>query len=371
MAKLHIVVLALGVALAVSACDRGDTSAERRSDRSPSSAREPSGSASAEMTDPLESAPVDHMADIDGTVVRAGNGTSILVSTNEFATRTTYRVYSPRWRPLTPVLELRGDLVIDRGLDDSFIGEFTVARKSGRSSVDEPVTVSSDGSLRAVEDRAGAQDRPVRIQPGDRRLTSLRSGRLVYRPATDAVYRTPKPPWDVLSRSWYRSASGGICALESNARLGATIHVSIDEGRTFTDISTASLPVSSGPRVQSCETAGDRVAVMTGGEYPQWVHVLDRATGSLLASHFVGDPNGPYNPYGWRLLSDGKLVFDTNRPGLYVATDTSNKVLEFRPHPRLPQSTTVVIGDDLAILSGARRLYVSSNEGRTWSRVDL
>jgi hypothetical protein len=371
IAKHHIAVLAMGVALTVSACDGGETRAERQPDRSTSSTREPSGSANADVTDALESEPVDHMADTDGTVVRAGNGISILVSTNEFATRTTYRVYSPRWRPLTPVLELRGDLAIDRGLEDSFIGEFTVTRTSGRLSVDEPVTVSSNGSLTAVEDRASDRDRPVRIQPDDRRLTSLRSGRLVYRPATNAVYRTPKPTWDVFSRSWYRSASGGICALERNARLGATIHVSIDEGRTFTDISTRALPVNSGPTVQSCETAGDRIAVMTGGEYPQWVHVLDSGSGSLLVSHFVGDPNGPYNPYGWRLLPDGKLVFDTNRPGLYVATDTSNKILEFRPHPRLPQSTTVVIGDDLALLSGAQRLYVSANEGRTWSIVAL
>lgn len=167
------------------------------------------------------------------------------------------------------------------------------------------------------------------------------------------------------------TAAGDICALESSDRIGVTIHASVNEGRTFTALSTAVLPADSGPRVQSCETAGDRVAVITGGEYPRWLHVLDRASGALLVSHHVGDQHGPYDPYGWRLLPNGKLVIDTNRPGLYVASDSSNKALEYRPRPRVPYGFTMVVGDDLALLSGGRRMYVSADEGRTWTRVDL
>jgi hypothetical protein len=133
------------------------------------------------------------------------------------------------------------------------------------------------------------------------------------------------------------------------------------------------LPPDSGPRIQACETAGDRVAVITGDEYPRWLHVLDRTSGALLVSHFVGDQHGIYNPYDWHLLPNGKLVIGTyyRRHGLYVATDSGNKVLEFRSTPVAPAGDIRVIGDDIVLLNGTEQLYLSSDEGRTWRDVQL
>lgn len=370
MGRRHIAALAATIVLAVSACD-GGTGATPDPERTPSAADRSVEPGDASPSDPLEAESAAKLAGIDGVVIRADDGTAVVVSTNEYATRTTYRIYDPRWRPLTPVLQLRGDVIIDRGLANTFFGNLTASREKGHPRVNERIIISSDGTLTTVDDQAGRASQPVRTRPGDRRLASVGSGRLVYRPADRTVHRTTTPEWDARSRSWYVTAAGDICALGSRDRIGVDIHASVDEGRTFTDLSTAVLPADYGPRVQSCETAGNRVAVMTGGEYPKWVHVLNRTTGALLASHFVGDQHGPYDPYGWRLLPDGKLVFDSNRPGLYVATDISNRVLEYRPHPRLPHATTIVIGNDLGLLAVPRHLYVSSDEGRTWARVEL
>lgn len=368
MARLQIAVLTAAVALGAVACS-GGTDGEPLTDQTSEAPSAPIESAAPRATDPLESVPAEKMLGFVASVVRADDGTAVVVSTNEYATRSTYRLYDSRWRPLTPVLQLRGELRIDRGLAHAFVGGLYAYRENGHPRVSERIIVSRDGMLTTVEDRSGRRAEPVRTRPGDRTLGD--APRQVYRPATRTIHRVTTPEWDHTSRFWSVTAAGDVCALESESRIGATIHASVDEGRTFTDLSTAILPVDSGPRVQSCETAADRVAVMTGGEYPQWVHVLDRTGGALLVSHYVGDQSGPYNPYGWRLLPDGKLVFDTNRPGLYVATDTSNNVLEYRPQPRTQYRWTIVVGEDLALVSSNRQIYVSSDEGRTWTSVDL
>ena len=64
-------------------------------------------------------------------VTRADDGTTIVVSTNEYTTRSVYRLYDSRWRPLTPMLELRGRLSIDRGLAHAFVGGLFAYRKRG------------------------------------------------------------------------------------------------------------------------------------------------------------------------------------------------------------------------------------------------
>ena len=70
---------------------------------------------------------------------------------------------------------------------------------------------------------------------------------------------------------------------------------------------------------------------------PVLTQVLDRRTGALLASHYFGGQEGPYNPYNWTLLSDGKLAIGTSfsvpfgpprgspRAGLYVALDATTR----------------------------------------------
>jgi hypothetical protein len=370
MTRSQFAALAAAVALGTVACSAG-TDAEPPREPASTSAGTPSESATTPAADPLEARPAEKMLSIDGTVAGADDGTAVVLSTDLYARRTTYRLYDRRWRPLTPVLEVRGQLVIDRGLADTFLGSLLANRTKEHPRVDERVMLSSEGILTTVDDRSGRSSPPVTPRPGDRRLDSVGSGRLVHRADSGTVHRTTVPEWDDRHRSWNVTAAGHVCALESSTQIGATIHASIDEGRTFTDLSTAVLPASSGPRVQSCETAGDRVAVMTGGEYPRQLHVLDRATGTLLVSHDLDVRRGPYDPYGWRLLPDGKLVIDTRGPGLYVATDDGNEDLEYRPAPRLPSGSTFVVGDDLVLLSAGRRMYYSSDEGRTWTEVDM
>ena len=360
------------IALVAAGCG-SDVSAPPRTERTPASSVAPNRPATAQASDPLAPVPADRMF-FTADVLRADDGTAVVVSTNDLGTRAAYRLYDRRWQPLTPVLELPAGLSLDRSVDNGFVGYLFVPRRKPRPPAIEPVMLHRDGTLAIVDDRSGRDDPAVRPRPGDLRLSPPAGGLTVYRPATGEVRRSTVPSWDVgTGRIWDRTRAGDVCALAGRERIdaGAVIHASVDEGRTFTDLSTAALPSDSGPFVQSCETAADRVAVMTGGENPRWVHVLDRRTGRLLASHFVGDRHGPYNPYSWRLLPDGTLVFDTNRPGLYVATDTSDRVLEFRPHPRLSGAQTIVLGDDLALLSGTRHLYVSRDEGRTWVRVEL
>jgi hypothetical protein len=278
------------------------------------------------------------------------------------------------------MLELPGQLHIYRGLADAFVGDLIVYGKGALPRVDESVIVTRDGTLTVIDRQSARGSKPVRTRPGDRLIDTplpgggpVPPGRMVCRPHDRTLHQALVPEWDTLGHNWSVTGAGDVCAVDSRERIGATVHASVDEGRTFTDLSTSVVPAGSGPKVQSCQTAGDRVAVMTGGEYPQWLHVLDRASGALLASHYVGDQNGPYVPSNWRLLPDGKLVIGSNRPGLYVATDPGNTDLEFRSHPPVsgPYAIPIVLGDDLALVSGSQQMRVSVDEGRAWATVDL
>jgi len=372
MTRHRIAVLAVAVVVIAAGCSGGTEAEPPATEPAAASASAPTESATPASTDPLEAVPAEKMlGQIDlGGVVQAKDGTHLVVSsTYQYAGRSVYRLYDRRWAPLTPMLEVRGLLSIDRGLRHSFLGSLFAYREKGLPRVNERVLISGDGTLRTIDGQVGRRRQAVDPRPGDWRLASVQSGRMVYRPADRTVYRATAPEWDTPGRSWYVTAAGDICALEGDSPASGTVHTSVDEGRTFTDLSAAVLPANSGPRLQSCQIAGDRVVVMTGGEYPQWLHVLDRVSGALVVSHDVGDQNGPYNPYDWRLLPDGKLVINTNRPGLYVATDTSNGTLEYRPRPRA--QFPIVVGDDLALVSGGGLVHVSTDEGRTWETVDL
>ena len=333
------------------------------------------------VTDPPEPVPAEAMLGLIDPfrgVTRADDGTTIVVSTNPSMTRSVYRLYDSRWRPLTPMLELPGRLSIDRGLAHAFVGSLLVDGKRGLPRVDEGVIVTRDGTLTAIDRKVGRGSEPVHMRPGDRLVDAplpgvgpVQPGRMVYRPRDRTLHQVTVPEWDTLGHNWGVSGAGDICAVDSRERIGGTVHISVDEGRTFTDLSTSLVPAGSGPRLQSCQTAGDRVAIGTGGEHPKWLHVLDRASGALLASHYVGDQHGPYFPSNWQLLPDGKLVIGATGPGLYVATDPGNAVLEFRARPQARYAFPLVLGEDLALLLGAQRTYASGDEGRTWEQVDL
>jgi len=371
MVRYLIAGLSAAATLTLSGC--GGADADPLTERTPASQSASTGSEHTPASDPTVAEPASRMFDVDAGLTRFADGTTILHATNLYGTRSTFRVYDPRWRPLTPVLELQGSLGLERDVGGQLIGSFTPA-PPGQSNFGaaQHVLVDRDGSLTVLRNPPRPGGRSVATQPGDLRIDGG-TGRLVFRPSDGAIYRTTRPEWDDPSRAWGRAAAG-ICALGRASRLGeATIHASVDEGRTFIHLSSAVLPPDSGPRIQACETAGDRVAVITGGEYARWLHVLDRTSGALLVSHFVGDQHGIYNPYDWHLLPNGKLVIGTyyRRNGLYVATDSGDKVLEFRSTPVAPAGDIRVIGHDIVLLRGTGQLYLSSDEGRTWRDVQL
>ena len=371
MARYLIAGLGAAATLTVSGCGGADP--DPQAVRTPASHPTSTISVNTSTSDAPVAEPASKMFDVDAGLTRFADGTTILHATNLNGTRTTFRVYDTRWRPLTPVLQLQGSLALERDVGGRLIGSFTPAPpRQSYFGAARPVLVGKDGSLTVLKNPPRPGGRTVATEPGDLRIDGG-TGRLVYRPSDVAIYRTTRPSWDDPSRAWGRGAAG-ICALGRASRLGeATIHASVDEGRTFTNLSSAVLPADSGPRIQACETAGDRVAVISGGEFARWLHVLDRTSGALLASHFVGDQHGIYNPYDWHLLPSGKLVVGTyyRRHGLYVATDEGNKVLDFRSTPVAPAGDIRVVGDNIVLLKGTRQLFVSADEGRTWRDVNL
>jgi hypothetical protein len=306
--------------------------------------------------------------DSDG-LVRAGDGSTLLVFAPEYADRAQYRVYDQNWRPRTPLLEAPVRLLLERGLAHGFIGHAERTRRNGTSSYAEWVTIDADGALRVVPHQPTRKTPPVRISPGDVRFQNPESRSGAYRASTRTVIVGRAPAWDTRRHIWYTTATGAICAHVDTARLGDVIHTSVDQGRTWLDLDTEGLPVGSGPRLQSCETHGSRVIVMTGGESPRWLHTFDRVTGRLLSSHALG---GDLNGYGWQALPDGTLVVGTNRRGLMVATDASNQVFEFRPGPVQAYSADFdLLGRDIVVATGRRALQISTDEGKTWHTIDL
>ena len=107
--------------------------------------------------------------------------------------------------------------------------------------------------------------------------------------------------------------------------------------------------------------------IMTGGEYPRWLHTIDRSTGALLSSLPLG---GRFNGYEWNPLPDGKLAIGTRRRGLLVAVDNTNQTFEFGS-TAAPSARLIVVGDDLVYVNSGRSLQISTDEGRTWKEVDL
>jgi hypothetical protein len=302
-------------------------------------------------------------------LVRAGDGSTLLVFAPEYADRAQYRVYDRNWRPRTPLLEVPVRLLMERGLAHGFVGHAERTRRDGTFSYAEWVTIDADGALRAVPHQPARKAPPVRIGPGDVRFQNQHTRSRAYRPSTRTVIVIRAPAWNTRRHSWYTTATGTICAHVDTARLGDVVHTSVDEGRTWLDLDTDLLPVGSGPRVQSCEAHGSRVIVMTGGESPRWLHTLDRVTGRLLSSHPLG---GTLDGYGWQALPDGTLVVGTNRRGLMVATDATNRVFEFRPGPvRAYLADFDLLGHDIVVATGRRALQISTDEGQTWHTIDL
>ena len=277
-------------------------------------------------------------------LVRADDGTT-LVGFGEPGVNdsTQYRLYDRQWRPLTPLLSIDARLVAERGTAHGFVGQATRSNRMGRHTLNQWVTLNRAGRVHPVADQPDRSARARPSRPGDLHLegNGIR-GSLAYRPATDTVFKKPRPPWDTVGHSGCVDTDG-ICAGKRGPLAERTIHVSLNEGGTYTTIPVGDIvPASSGPRLQSCDAGAERILVGTGGVCSCWLHTLDRTGTQLLSSRWLGDLLDPYN---WGMLPDGRLVTGTNRAGLMVATDNTNTSMAYRPGP-IPVGFGVDIVDD-------------------------
>lgn len=300
------------------------------------------------------------------SIFRTGNGTTMVIYEPTWpGQRTTYRLYDRRWRPRTPLLRLPMSLGIQRTTATDFIGSTSLSLKDG-TELHNWVTVDSAGRVHEVAHQPRGNS-PARPRPGDLHLEGDGYHRFAYRPSSDTVFRKPRQPWEGPGFSWYVDR-GMICAMGSGSPTDGVLHISLDEGRTFTDVATAGvLPADSGPRLQACHLTKDRVVVETGGEYPRWLHTLDRTGRYLLSSRPLGDL---LDPYDWGQLPDGRLVVGTRLPGVMVATDSTNRLLDRRPTPA-PMSAGFDIVDDEFVVLGGGFVHVSKDAGLTWRKFDL
>ena len=136
--------------------------------------------------DPLEPVPADSLLGVVDNygVIRARDGSTLVVSSTESRRRTVYRIYDRQWRPQTPPLEIQADLMVERGLANSFVGNASVTRRSGRYSLNEWVTISADGTLRLVAHQPTKATEPEPARAGDVVFRTADLGPYVYRPST-------------------------------------------------------------------------------------------------------------------------------------------------------------------------------------------
>lgn len=346
---------------------RQSVSPSTRSDRTPTSA-----TSSPTPPDPYAATEATPPYGMFGrpSVTRARDGTTLLGYEPTPAGRTTYRLYDRHWRPLTTLLRVPVELRVERGTASGFVGRATRYRPNGSVELRDWVTIDRAGRLHEVSHQPEKGAPPGSLRPGDLHLNGDGLIRFAYRPFTDTVLRKPRLPWDGGGHSWYTDNYGMICAVRSAPLADGILHTSSDEGRTFTDISLAGiLPPDSGPRVQACDTTTDRVIVTTGGEYPRWLHTLDRSRRQLLSSRPLG---GQLNPYDWGTLGDGRLVTGTNRgPGVMVATDPTNRLLDYRPTPAPMSAWFDILGDQFVVVGRGGFVHVSTDAGLTWEKFDL
>ena len=301
------------------------------------------------------------------SLIRTGNGTTMVIYEPTWpGQRTTYRLYDRRWRPRTPLLRVPVSLGVQRTTANRFIGRTLLVRKDGRE-VQNWVTVDQAGRLHEVSHQPTQTSRSAPARPGDLHLEGDGYDHFAYRPSTDTVFRKPRLPWEGSGFMW--DVNGNmICAMGSGRPANGVLHISRDEGRTFTDIPTGGiLPADSGPRLQACHLTKDRVVVETGGEYPRWLHTLDRTGRYLLSSRPLGDL---LDPYDWGYLPDGRLVAGTRLPGIMVATDSTNRLLDHRSTPVPMSAGFDVVGDQFLVVDSGF-VHVSNDAGLTWKKFDL
>ena len=303
-----------------------------------------------------------------GGILRAGNGSTLLLFGPTWPhERTGYRIYDRRWRPQTPLLEVPVSLDLVRATATGFLAQATRSRRDGSTTLNAWVVIDRAGQLREATQQRRHDSAPAQLRADDLRFGY--AGQFAYRPDTRTVLRARRPSWFRQAVAWSSRRGPMVCAFRPHGRApDAVLHVSADEGRTFSTISAgAVIPDEGGARVQTCLAVGDRVLIMAGAENPRWLHTIDRSDHRLLSSHPLGKL---LNGYAWDTLPDGRLVVGTNRSGVFVATDATNRRLDFRPGPVPPDTQFEVVGEDIFLARG-RRVQVSPDAGRTWKVIDL
>ena len=301
------------------------------------------------------------------SIIRTGNGTTMVIYEPTWpAQQTTYRIYDRHWKPRTPLLRVPVSLDITRTTANRFVGRASRTRKEGSSELRRWITVDPTGRVHQVSHQPKKDAPAVRPRPGDLHLEGDGYHHFAYRPSTDTVFRKPRFPWERPGSGWYFNDDGMICESGSGPLPSAELHISRDEGRTFTTVPVASaVPADSGPQLQACHLTKDRVIVETGGEYPRWLHTLDRTGRYLISSRPLG---GLLDPYEWGPLPDGRLVTGTNRPGIMVATDPTNRLLDHRLTPASMNAMFDIVGDEF-LVTGGGFVHVSRDAGHDLEEV--
>lgn len=205
---------------------------------------------------------------------------------------------------------------------------------------------------------------PHRVDKGDLPVGSDDPGRWVYRPASGSILRVKTPGWDSRRQTWHLGGST-VCAMpDSRPEL---MHVSTDSGRSFRPVPLAGLVPPGGGRVVGCRVTPAGMLLEAVEENPAWLHTVDPDRGSVISSRRLGVELDPWN---WDTLADGRLVAATNRPGIMVATDPSNREMRFRPGP-VPVGVGFTLLDDEITLVRRHVVHVSRDAGLTWLERDL
>ena len=244
MTRHRIAMLALAVAVIAAGCSGGTEAEPPPTKPAATSTSTPTEPAAPPAVNPLETAPAAKMLGLDlGDIVRAEDGTHLVVTSSyKYADRSVYRLYDRRWAPLTPMLGVRGELSIDRGLRHSFLGSLFAYRDKGLPRVNERVLIAGDGTLR--RSTAGSADDTSR-GPQSRRLAARVRGVRAHGLSTRRPDRLPgheRRSGTPLDSSLTNRRPATSAPWRVTAQRAAPSHTSVDEGRTFTDLSAAVLP---------------------------------------------------------------------------------------------------------------------------------
>ena len=328
--------------------------------------------------DPLKPVGVDRSPFGDKFFHRAPDGTTlVLMGSIGLHPRlwTRYRVYGPRWKPRTPLLQVPALLEIAGHTSHGFLGRVEVLDSFGNTRFRKLVLIGDDGLFRVVP--VAHQTSPIR--PEDEVIISLSARRMwAYRPSTGYVVKLrpsrDQPPFFSLSDAV--ADTGEACILDIRDD-DTEVYWTFDSGHTWHRQMSPELLKSDLEPHQCSAVASDRLVMVSSGYQRGLARVSTIAPGDRttlntyrLDKRFAGLDEG----FSSLVLPSGRIAFLPLRHGLMVATNRSNSGFEFRPAPIDQRKGIQVVGRELVIENGGRRrnlLDISSDAGRTWHTMDL